>query len=135
MKQYSVNCNCKSITVNISLPNTIESYQPRACDCDFCQSHNLSYLSDKDGTLSISPTAKLNTLKQGSQQASFLQCANCLQVVAVTYYSAELQKGAVSSELFSTSHALPEAIAVSPKRLSESEKVQRWSTMWLTIVA
>jgi hypothetical protein len=131
---YLSSCSCASIQVELSLPNPIESYQPRECDCEFCEAHGLAYISDKLGTLTIKSSASINILKQGSKQASFVQCSHCEQVVAVTYRAKQVIKGAVSVALFAKDYALGQYQSVSPKVLSANDKRERWSTLWLTVV-
>ena len=131
---YSSVCSCQSVKIELSLPNSIEHYSPRECDCDFCQQHKLAYISDKDGKLSISSKVVLNCLKQGSEQASFIQCSECGEVVAVTYKTATALKGAVSATLFARQYTLGQYQSASPKLLDAQEKRERWATLWMSAV-
>lgn len=130
---YSASCSCGEVTIQFSLPNLIESYEPRQCDCDFCMARGLSYLSDPDGTLTITSAKPLKGLQQGSNQASFLQCTGCDEVVAVTcQYETEL-RGAASSKLFAKCYQLASSAPVSPKLLSAIDKRERWLTIWARV--
>ena len=129
--RFQTHCSCGNISVGLILPKPIESYRPRQCDCDFCMSNNIQYLSDSNGSLSIKPTTQLNQLRQGSEQAVFWQCSNCHQIVAVSHQYENEFRGALNAQLFSHEHQLPEAVVVSPKSLSPSEKRERWSSVWL----
>ncbi|XOV77571.1 MAG: aldehyde-activating protein [Aestuariibacter sp.] len=130
---YSACCSCGEVTVQISLPNPIEAYEPRQCDCDFCMARGLAYLSDPNGLLTITSEKPLKALKQGSNQASFLQCLGCDQVVAVTcQYETEL-RGAASSRLFAKHYQLATSSPVSPKLLSAVDKRERWLTLWAKV--
>jgi hypothetical protein len=131
---YSTSCPCGEIKVVVDFPRPIEAYQARACDCDFCTSRGLAYLSDVDGTLSFSPIQKMNQLKQGSGQAIFWQCQNCLHIVAVTSESNGVVRGAIAKQIFEQNFQLKPSINVSPKTLSPSEKTKRWLTVWSKVV-
>lgn len=131
---YSTSCSCGKIKVTAYFPLPIEEYQARECDCDFCISRGLAYLSDAKGTISFSPKAQLNQLKQGSGQAIFWECNNCHDVVAVTNSKHDEVRGAVSKQLFAKHLTLKPSVIVSPKQLSASEKAERWSTVWSKVV-
>jgi hypothetical protein len=131
---YFSSCLCESVQVTLSLPNPIESYHPRVCDCDFCKYHRLAYISDPLGKLSIKLNVSVNFLKQGSEQASFVQCSKCHQIITVIYNGEKAQRGAVSAALFANKYALGEYQSISPRLLSSSDKRERWSRLWLTVV-
>ncbi|GBL03707.1 hypothetical protein [Glaciecola sp. KUL10] len=81
---YSTSCSCGKVKVVTKFPSPIEEYQARECDCDFCTLRGLAYLSDVYGTIYFSPKDTMNQLKQSSGQATFWECDNCHDVVAVT---------------------------------------------------
>ena len=130
---YSANCQCGKVNINLALPHAIERYRPRVCDCEFCQQHRLSYISDKDGRLFIDSQVKLTPLKQGSEQAVFWQCPLCDDVVVVTAVLNGILKGAVNAQLFSWWLTLGSPIVVSPKRLPPGAKRDRWNASWLQV--
>ncbi|WP_345292474.1 aldehyde-activating protein [Kangiella marina] len=133
---YSAQCSCGNVNLTLSLPKPIEEYLPRACDCRFCTERNIAYLSDPMGELVITSKHSLQSLKQGSEQATFWQCPSCLDMVAVSHQLYDenevIIKGAVNSRLFESTYTLPEALIASPKTLSPQQKRQRWSELWLT---
>ncbi|CZF79624.1 MULTISPECIES: aldehyde-activating protein [Grimontia] len=131
---YSSTCDCGEIKINVCFPLPIDEYQARACDCDFCVPRELAYLSDVNGTISFSPRNKMNQLKQGSGQATFWQCSNCKQVVAVTNTSKGETRGAVSKAIFAKKFSLKPSAFISPKNLSPKEKIERWPTVWSKVV-
>ena len=131
--KYSSRCSCEKVQLEISLPKPLDTYEPRACDCDFCTARNACYLSDSDGVLDIYQTAQLEQLKQGSKQAIFWQCKYCRDLVAVTHEFSSGLRGAVNASLLSKQHRLPNAIPVSPKNLSLQQKQERWSAIWLKV--
>lgn len=115
-------------------PSPIEEYQARECDCDFCISRGLAYLSDVNGTISFSPKELMNQLKQGSGQATFWECDSCHDVVAVTNKKNGEVRGAVSKQLFAQHFKLKPSVPISPKKLSPSEKSERWPNVWSKVV-
>jgi len=131
---YVTTCSCGKINVSASFPLPLEQYQARQCDCDFCVAHGLAYLSDANGTISFSAKEKMNQLKQGSEQATFWQCSNCKDIVVVTHSQNAETRGAVSKSLFAQKYKLKPSITVSPKKLSPSEKSERWSAAWSKVV-
>ena len=131
---YSTSCSCGKIEVAANFPSPIEEYQARECDCDFCTSRGLAYLSDINGTISFAPKETMNQLKQSSGQATFWECDSCHDVVAVKKKKNGVVKGAVSKRLFAQHFKLKPSITVSPKNLSASEKSDRWPTVWSTVI-
>ena len=133
---YSACCHCKKIGVSLTLARPIDSYQPRACDCSFCQLHAVTYISAVDCALSIHPNGALRQLKQGSAQATFWQCTACYQIIAATHAfgdGIDPLRGAVNSQLFSHQYQLPAPVSVSPQRLTPADKRKRWLSSWLTV--
>ncbi len=126
-------CSCGLIKVKLSLPETLDQYSPRLCDCDFCTSKNISYLSHPDGELEIESTAALEIQQQGSNQANFITCNCCKSVIAASLQLENKLLGAVNSTLLVNFSLLQEPITVSPKTLGAKEKIDRWQTVWLNI--
>jgi hypothetical protein len=126
-------CSCGQTKVKISLPETLDQYSPRACDCDFCISRNITYLSHPDGELEIECVEPLNIQRQGSNQAGFITCNGCKSVVAVSLQLEDRLVGALNTTLLSDFSLLQKATTVSPKALGAKEKVERWQTLWLNI--
>lgn len=126
-------CSCGQTTIRISLPETLEQYSPRVCDCDFCTSRNVSYLSDPNGELEIESIKPLNIQKQGSNQASFITCNCCKSVIAASLQLNNRLVGALNSTLLSNFSLLQEPTVVSPKTLGAKEKTDRWQTVWCNI--
>ena len=127
-------CHCGKIKVILSLPADLNTYRPRACDCDFCKRRNISYLSDPEGSLKIKSDAKLLTHRHGSNQASFLTCNQCNDMVAVVCEIHNQLRGAVNATLLNDRARLKPSQIVSPKSLSADEKIERWHKLWLTVV-
>lgn len=130
---YSSNCQCGNIEVYLSLPQRIELLEPRRCDCGFCKSHELIFLSEPKGTLNVEGGRGLRQLKQGSEQATFWQCSICNQIVAVTTKLDGEIRGAANGMLFIKSENLKRPVNVSPKVLAPEIKRERWASSWLKV--
>jgi len=130
---YSSSCQCGKVQVHLTLPSSIENYEPRECDCDFCQRHRITYISDPGGSLSIKSDNRLKQSKQGSEQAVFWQCLSCNNLIAVTNSLNGELKGAVNGQLFASKYKLGTSVIVSPKFLSSTEKRARWNSAWLRV--
>lgn len=126
-------CICGETKIKISLPDKLDHYSPRACDCDFCVTRNISYLSHPKGELEIESTVPLEIQKQGSNQASFITCSNCKSVIAGSLQLNNQLFGALNSTLLFDYSLLKKPTIVSPKQLEVKEKVERWQTLWLRV--
>lgn len=131
---YFLRCHCGNVNVSATFPHPVEEYVARKCDCDFCMAHDLAYLSDVNATFTLSSNSPMTKLKQGSQQATFWQCKNCKEVVAVTSENNGETRGALSKNLFTDKYPLKPSVIVSPKTLSATEKSERWPTVWSKVV-
>lgn len=131
--EYQGKCRCGNVTFTITLPRSLNNYAPRACDCDFCSSVGLAYLSDPAGTLEVHCPAPLKRTTQGSGQAVFLSCSDCGVVVTVAYPFAAGLKGNVNAALINERALLQEHVTVSPKLLRPAEKIKRWDEIWCPI--
>lgn len=132
--EYHGKCLCGSVTIILRLPLPLDNYVPRACDCDFCTSLGLTYLSDPSGTLELLSAALLIRSTQGSGQAIFLSCTKCRVIVAVVYIFEAGIKGNVNAALIDERKRLQEPVTVSPKLLEPAEKVERWDKLWFPVI-
>lgn len=134
MSELSGACHCGNIQIEMKLSEVSSSYQPRACDCDFCLKQNISYISDPKGDLSFLVKAKhLGKYRQGSETAEFLFCKNCSFVVGVVYEESGKSFGAVNSQVMKATFG--EKVSASPKKLSAPEKTTRWKQVWFSNVS
>jgi hypothetical protein len=131
--KYSGECKCGSTAIAFSLPIQINCIVPRACDCNFCSSRQIAYISHPDGELLIKSTADLVVKKQGSNQAEFLTCHKCQEVIAVSVKLVEKRIGALNSNILDSDLNLKAAEVVSPKMLRPSEKLARWKALWSAV--
>lgn len=127
-------CFCGSVHCEIQLPQPAAAYAPRRCDCDFCTSRNLQYLSDPKGQLRIQSPQPLLRLQQGSAQAEFLACNQCQTVVAVCYREANICVGAINASLLQPLSQFAEAVTVQPRFLAAGTKTERWKQLWTPLV-
>lgn len=92
-------CECGSTKITLVLPEPLDKYNPRKCDCDFCLSRNIAYLSHPKGKLIIDSNNALKVLKQGSNQAKFITCVHCESVIAACWQSSRSILGALNATL------------------------------------
>ena len=125
-------CYCKNIVLNVTLSRQPESYQPRACDCDFCLKHGASYLSDAQGALSIQvkQAELLGRFQQEEDDiADFLYCKKCGVLVGVIHTEGTETFGAVNSSVIDQI-SFGEKVSVSPQKLPDEDKIKRWKDVW-----
>ena len=128
---YEGTCSCGQSSYQVTLTASLGTYIPRACDCDFCQSRKIAYLSDPNGSARIYSSKTLLELKQGSEQASFLTCPHCHDVLAASCLINKKLRGAVNASLLTDQAMLEQAEPASPKLLSAGDKRARWAKLWL----
>jgi hypothetical protein len=126
-------CKCGNTSIILTMPKPLNQYTPRACDCDFCSTNKISYLSDPLGVLVIESKLQFKHEKQGSNQAEFLSCSNCNQVFAVVVAVSKSILGAVNIECLNDTIELLSTESASPKLLSPVEKIKRWEQVWCKI--
>jgi hypothetical protein len=134
MHSFPATCACGSVNLTMTFTAAPPSYAPRRCDCDFCTSRNLQYLSDPAGSLRINSPKPLQRLQQGSAQAEFLACSHCHTVVAVCYRKAEISVGAINASLLQPRSQFAEAVTVQPRLLAADTKTERWKQLWTPLV-
>jgi len=72
-------CHCGNLKATLTTDKEPQDMWMRACQCDFCRSHNMRSLADCDGRLAISVAdeAQLNRYHFGLNTVDFLICKNC----------------------------------------------------------
>jgi hypothetical protein len=88
-------------------------------------------MSDPDGMLQITSAQALLTVKQGSNQASFLECPCCHDVLCTSYDFGNNLKGAVNTNLLDDTLVIGKSEISSPKHLSAQQKISRWNKLWM----
>jgi hypothetical protein len=129
-------CRCGGVALEVELPRGPGSYQPRACDCDFCRERGVAYLSDPDGRLRIRPRspAGLRTDRQGSQQAEFLSCDACGTLLAVVWKDGGHAYAAVNARALGDRGEFGVEQAASPWLPDAARKAARWKALWFADV-
>jgi hypothetical protein len=136
MQKVSGGCHCGNIRLELQLSRTPDTYHPRACDCDFCRKHNAQYVSDAKGSLLIrlKREADCGRYRQGSGLAECLLCRNCGVLIGALYQSDTGLYATVNVKAVDAGVTFGAEKSVSPKLLSESEKVKRWQDIWFSNV-
>lgn len=138
MTMYKINggCHCGNIRVDLKISHSPDTYNPRTCDCDFCQKHGASYLSDPEGSLHIhvKSTQLLGKYRQGSGTAHCLLCTNCGVLVGVAYQDDDQLFATINSQVVENGVTFGEKKTVSPKTFTASEKIARWKGVWFSNV-
>ncbi|GAB3089648.1 GFA family protein [Lysobacter terrae] len=128
-------CHCGALRWTLVSPQTLASFTPRACDCDFCTRHRAAWVSDSQGTLRIEGADQARRYRQGSGQADFLFCGQCGVLVAVVCADeAGALRGAVNRNSFDQRHLLGAEVVASPQQLAADAKLARWSQLWTPAV-
>jgi hypothetical protein len=132
MPDVSGGCYCGNIRLTVSLSRDVCAYNPRACDCDFCQKHGAAYVSDPRGALSIriGEAGQVNRFRQGSNTAEMLLCRQCGVLVGALYQEADRVFGTLNAKALDCRASFGPEQSVSPKSLSADQKVQRWHELW-----
>lgn len=134
--RYSGGCHCGNIEFEMVLSAPSASYSPRACDCAFCRAHAASYVSDPQGKLEIrvKDATNLSKYRQGSGIAECLICKICGVLVGVSYNEGGHLYATANSKAVKNSAFGAETV-VSPKTLSDPDKIGRWKDVWFSVVA
>jgi hypothetical protein len=132
MQEVSGSCYCGNIRIQASFSQDLASYNPRACDCDFCRKHAAGYVSDPSGSLRIEIRSDLevNRFRQGSNTAEMLVCRACGVLVGALYRDSNRLFGTLNAKALDSDVSLGPEKSVSPKTLSADQKVQRWRDLW-----
>jgi hypothetical protein len=136
MQTLSGGCHCGNIRVELELTRAAETYNPRACDCDFCRKHGASYFSDPKGSLAIriQDAQQLSRYRQGAGLADMLVCKTCGVMTGVIFQADGRTFAAVNSKIIEGQVRFGAEQPVSPKLLSGSDKAQRWQDIWFSQV-
>jgi len=124
-------CNCKNLKVTWDLRDL--SLTPRACQCDFCLSHNVQWLS-KSGSkfeLSINLFANYEAVQTGTKSAVFHKCSYCQTIIATTVTIDRIHYGAVNLNCLNQKHRFPKARpTIFDNVKSANERKIIWQQNW-----
>ena len=72
-------CHCGNLQAKLTTDKKPEEMWLRACQCDFCRSHNMRSLSDPEGRMEmqVADGAKVNRYHFGLGMVDFLICKGC----------------------------------------------------------
>ena len=72
-------CHCGNLTATLTTEKEPQDMWLRACQCDFCRSHNMRSLSDSEGLMEmhVRDEKQLNRYHFGLKMVNFLICKNC----------------------------------------------------------
>lgn len=135
MHRLGGGCHCGNIRVELELTRSAGTYNPRACDCDFCRKHRAAYVSDPQGSLliQIRDERDCGRYAQGSGQAELLLCRHCGVLVAPLYREAGRLYAALNVNVVEGA-AFGAQQPSSPKTLAAADKVKRWKDLWFSNV-
>ena len=134
--KYTGGCYCGNITFEMETTSKLNSYSPRACDCNFCTKHSASYISDNNGKLIIyaKNESNLNRYKQGNEIADFLICKICGVLIGACYEDRSRLYATINSKAVDRDFDFVTDTVVSPKTLNGDRKKQRWRDFWFSDV-
>jgi hypothetical protein len=134
MHTVSGSCHCGNVRVELEIARECSTYQPRACDCDFCRKHDAAWVSDPQGSLAIRirDEGNIGFYRQGSGLAECLFCRNCGVLVAVIYREAGRVYGAINAKAVEGGAIFGAEQTSSPKTLTDNQKTKRWQDLWFS---
>lgn len=122
---YKGSCRCKRWQVEIEITRPLKAFNPRVCDCHYCQRHPSSVISDPDMVIKfVGGEASIN--QNGDRLANFYYCKDCGDFLSVGCNLNGQQHGAVNTNLFGSSKQFGKPI----HRLNSDEKLERWGKLW-----
>ena len=75
--RHSGSCHCGAFGFEIETELALEQLAPRQCRCSFCTKHQIKWLADPSGKLSIAHEIEPIRYRFGTKTADFLICPNC----------------------------------------------------------
>jgi hypothetical protein len=124
-------CNCKTWQVSVSTAQALSSFNPRICDCEYCQAHPSAVISDPSMIIELMGAhGNLNVQRNGDRLASFYHCIHCGDLLAVGCTIDDRLRGAVNALLLDQKGSLGESTKIQPRLLSSTEKLSRWGKLW-----
>ena len=126
---YTGSCSCNRWKLEIEVTKSLEEFNPRVCDCNYCQNNPSSIISDPNMKIEFVGGEK-STIQNGDQLANFYYCDCCGDFLAVGCHLNGQLRGAVNSNLLHSSNQLSKPIKIQPRFLSSDEKLDRWDELW-----
>ena len=128
---YLGSCKCKQWKLRVSTDEALGNLNPRVCDCEYCKSHPSAIISGSDMQIEFLGDRENITIDiNGDELALFYRCKACGDLLAVGCEIDGQLRGAVNSSLLDRKDLLGSSVAIQPRLLSASEKMQRWGKLW-----
>src|SRR5690348_16984072 len=97
---YSGSCHCGKWKIAVSSAKPLDAFNPRVCDCEYCQSHPSALISDPLMEIElIGDDGHVVRNKNGDQLATFFHCSGCGDLLAVGCNIDGRLRGAVNALL------------------------------------
>lgn len=126
---YKGACSCNRWKVEIEVTRSLEEFNPRVCDCNYCKENPSEIISDPNMKIEFCG-GETSIIQNGDQLANFYYCDSCNDLLAVGCDINGQQRGAVNSNLLFNSSKLGKQIQIQPRLLSSNEKLDRWGKLW-----
>jgi len=128
-------CKCKKWSLVVSTAVPPGELRPRKCDCEYCGSHPSALISERTMFVELVGDRNNQTISQnGDRLATFHYCKTCRDLLAVDCEIEGRLRGAVNSDLLGLETMLGPTLAIQPRFLCASEKLERWNSVWGTLV-
>jgi len=131
LKPLKGSCHCGRIAFSFSSTIPPEKYNPRACDCSFCQRHGALFISDPNGSLvlEVKEANALGEYRFGHELAKCLFCRHCGVFVAVLFETGDRTFASVNSRCIGGDIKFGDFQIVSPQKLNAQQKKERWAKL------
>ena len=126
---YKGSCSCNRWQVEVEVTKPLGEFNPRSCDCDYCENPPSAIISDPNMRVDL-VGGKFTIHKNGDQLANFYYCDSCSDLLAVGCDFNNRLRGAVNASLLHDSSQLGPTIEIQPRLLSADEKLDRWGELW-----
>jgi hypothetical protein len=126
---YKGSCSCNRWQVEIEVTRSLEEFNPRVCDCNYCQNNPSEIISDPNMIIEF-VGGETSIIQNGDQLANFYYCNYCGDFLAVGCNLNGQLHGAVNSNLLHSSNQLGKPIKIQPWLLNSDEKLDRWGKLW-----
>ena len=131
--RYKGSCSCNQWQVEIEVQRSLEEFNPRICDCNYCKNNPSQIISDPDMIIKL-VGGRTSVVKNGDQLANFYYCDCCGDLLSVGCTLNGQLRGAVNPNLLHSSNQLGKPIHIQPWLLSSDEKLDRWEKLWGVLI-
>lgn len=128
----SIRGGCKCNNIQILWHTVDRSLVPRECQCDYCLSRSISYVS-KSGTrveISIHNESLHHLRQQGTRSATFHECGNCGELVFVTSEIDGELYCTLNSNCISNPFGFGASVRMEVHNQTAAERINRWRQNW-----